>query len=333
MIHAISWVILFSLPALLRPDFSDFNEQKLRPVAELVKTLMMYMKIFWVAFFYVNAKFFIPRFIYRQRIWNYVAAVAGVFLLLFTIDSLLFHFLLPEIPYRFRNFLFFNLFPLIFMLVASTTYRLVIDKIESDRREKDRINENLKTELSLLRSQVSPHFMFNVLNNMVAMARKKSDDLEDALIKLSHLLRYMLYETAHTVTIAKELEYLEDYIDLQKIRFGSTVAITYQGNISNQHLMIEPMLLIPFVENAFKHGVVLVDHPEIIINLKHQGHALELQVKNKYNPAHQEVKDPTKGIGLENVERRLELLYPDRHQLRTTKDDLWYEVHLILQLQ
>jgi hypothetical protein len=332
MIHAFSWTILFSLPSLLRPDFTDYNKIQLKSVESVIKLITGIMKLFWVAFFYLNAKLFIPKLIYRKRYPAYVAAVLGILLLLLAIDILLFHLMVPDLPYRFRNFLFFNVFPLLFMLVASTTYRLVIDRIASERKEKDRINENLKTELSLLRSQISPHFLFNVLNSMVAMARKKSDHLEDSLIKLSHLLRYMLYETAHAVPISREIGYLEDYIDLQQIRFGAHVDIRYKGEVGDQTLLIEPMLLIPFVENAFKHGVVMIDNPEIHISLTNQNKTLFLAVRNRYNPSGAETKDASSGIGLENVERRLSLLYEGRHVLQMEKVDSWYIVNLTIEL-
>lgn len=331
-IHALSWVILFSLPTLLRPDFSVYENPKYQSELQLLKNIMHVMKIWLVGFFYLNVQVLIPRYVYKQQYGRYVMAIAGFLLLLLTIDWTLFSTLLPGIPYRLRNFLFFNIFPLIFILVASSTYRLVKDRIESDRREKDRVNEQLKTELSLLRSQVSPHFMFNVLNSMVAMARKKSDLLEDSLIKLSHLLRYMLYETEHTVTVSQELEYLGDYIDLQRLRFGNTVDIRFNQDIDDPSGQIQPMLLIPFVENAFKHGVVAVNDPQIMIDIREHDGTLLLNVINTYNPSPEEVKDATHGIGLENVARRLELLYPGTHQLLVQQDNHRYDIQLSIRL-
>jgi sensor histidine kinase YesM len=331
--HVASWVILFSLPALLRPDFSTYDDPKYKEELQLLKSIMQVMKIWLIGFFYLNAQVLIPKFIYKQQYGRFVLSIAGVLLLLLAIDWTIVKTVVPDIPYRLRNFLFFNIFPLTFMLVASSTYRLVIDRIKSDQREKDRVNEQLKTELSLLRSQVSPHFMFNVLNNMVAMARKKSDLLEDSLIKLSHLLRYMLYETAHTVTVNKELEYLGDYIDLQRLRFGNTVDIRFTQEINDPNGQIQPMLLIPFVENAFKHGVVAVADPQIIIDIREQHGTIELNVINTYNPNPEEVKDATHGIGLENVVRRLELLYPGSHQLTVKQDDHRYHIKLSIRLR
>jgi len=210
---------------------------------------------------------------------------------------------------------------------------MIIDKIASDKLLQQRENENLKTELSFLRSQVSPHFMFNVLNNMVALARKKSDQLEPSLIKLSSLMRYMLYETdEQKVQLEKEVEYLQSYIDLQQQRFGKNVAIHSCFSQNDGNYTIEPMLLIPFVENAFKHGTGLIQNAEIDIELKAKNHILYFTVRNKYNSEKEEQKDKTAGIGLTNVERRLNLLYGKDHTLLITKKDGWFTVSLQLNL-
>jgi LytS/YehU family sensor histidine kinase len=198
---------------------------------------------------------------------------------------------------------------------------------------KERINENLKTELTLLRSQVSPHFMFNVLNNMVALARKKSDDLEASLIKLSSLMRYMLYEAdENVVRLEKEIEYLQSYIDLQQQRFGRNLRLNVVFNVTSDQYEIEPMLLIPFVENAFKHGTGWIENPEIDIELTARDNSLVFLVRNKYGDMEDEVKDKSSGIGLVNVKRRLNLLYGSNHQLLIEKDKNWFTVSLHLKL-
>jgi LytS/YehU family sensor histidine kinase len=193
------------------------------------------------------------------------------------------------------------------------------DRLKEDRFKREKETENLKTELSLLRSQVSPHFLFNIMNNMVALARKKSDILETSLIKFSSLLRYMLYETDEKVPLKKEIEYLESYIDLQRQRFGSNVQINTSMPGSDQHHNIEPMLLIPFVENAFKHGTGSIQKTEIDIDLTMKNDVLYFSVRNTFNDTPGEVKDKSSGIGLTNVKRRLQLLYGNKHTLLISK--------------
>jgi LytS/YehU family sensor histidine kinase len=210
---------------------------------------------------------------------------------------------------------------------------MIKDRTKADRLAREKETENLKTELSLLRSQASPHFMFNVLNNMVALARKKSDLLEPSLLKFSSLMRYMLYETdEEKVALDKEIDYLQSYIDLQQQRFGNHVKLEVNLKPTEQHYEIEPMLLIPFVENAFKHGTGMIDEAHIIIDLNVINGMLEFVVKNKYNPVSVEIKDKTSGIGLSNVRRRLNLLYGPKHQLIITKQDNWFTASLKLNL-
>jgi LytS/YehU family sensor histidine kinase len=170
--------------------------------------------------------------------------------------------------------------------------------------------------------------MFNVLNNLVALARLKSNQIEPSLIKLSHLMRYMLYDSdQETISLEKELEYLKSYIDLQHLRFGDDVKVNLvtEGQISGR--MIEPMLLIPFVENAFKHGMGMIKDPFIDIHLKVNNTGLEFAVSNK-TCTEPEVKDKNSGIGLNNVKRRLELLYKDHYELNTGKSGNIYTAAL-----
>jgi LytS/YehU family sensor histidine kinase len=220
------------------------------------------------------------------------------------------------------------------MIIASAAFRIIRDRIEENQRMKERETENLKTELAFLRSQVSPHFMFNVLNNMVALARKGSDQLEPSLIKLSSLLRYMLYETdENKVHLEKEVEYLQSYIDLQQQRFGKNVRINARFQKIETDYSIEPMLLIPFVENAFKHGTGLIENAEIDVEMTADKGLLSFSVRNKFNPDSNEVKDAASGIGLANVQRRLSLLYAQKHSLLISKQDNWFIVSLQLVLR
>ena len=176
--------------------------------------------------------------------------------------------------------------------------------------------------------------MFNVLNNMVALARKHSDLLEPSLIKLSSLMRYMLYETGEEkVSLEKETDYLQSYIDLQKQRFGTKVVVAVNVTVVDKQYDIEPMLLIPFVENAFKHGTGIIKDARIEIALAAENDILHFKVINKYDPASDAIKDKASGIGLTNVQRRLELLYHNNHQLTIEKTTDKFIVSLQLTLK
>ena len=171
------------------------------------------------------------------------------------------------------------------------------------------------------------------MNNLVALVRMKSDELEPTVLKLSSLMQYMLYETdEERVLLKSEAEYLRNYIDLQEQRFGAELNLKVDFDIKEDWHTIEPMLLIPFVENAFKHGTGLTDDPEIEIQLTVTENHLHFTVKNKFKETNA-IKDKTSGIGLTNVKRRLELLYPGSHILSINKKNDWFAVYLDLTLK
>ncbi|PSK92749.1 sensor histidine kinase [Taibaiella chishuiensis] len=233
----------------------------------------------------------------------------------------------------------FNLAPYFLTLAASLAFRMMRDKTRAEALVQERQQENLKTELSFLRSQISPHFMFNVLNNINALARLKSDELEPTIIKLSSLMRYMLYDTnVEKVSLSSEVAYLRSYIDLQLQRFGTKVKV--QVILEEEGLNayeIEPMLLVPFVENAFKHGIGRIHNPEINIHLYKRDKVLFFAVANKYSDDETEQKDRSSGIGLSNVQRRLKLLYENDHVLTIEREqdvqgEHWFAVYLKINL-
>jgi LytS/YehU family sensor histidine kinase len=228
-----------------------------------------------------------------------------------------------------------GIFPLIMVSAIASSYGLLLEFLEQDSNKEEQKNEQLKSELSFLRSQISPHFIFNILNSIVYLIRTKaSEQAEDVTMRLSSLMRYMLYDSDQTmVPLTNELAYLENYIDLQKMRFDGNVAFDFQVKGDGQGQMIEPMLLIPFVENAVKHGVGLVEKPFIKVQLESNEQRLHFQVKNKKGKEEQVFKDPSSGIGLKNVKRRLELLYPNKHTLEIKEDELNFSVDLTLELK
>lgn len=331
--HILAWLLIFLLP-LLAPS----NSQQ-QGAANWSHLLFNKVHIAFtsasIALFYLNAYFFVPRYFYRKKPWQYIFVQLISFVAFLVLITYFFQMDKNHYGLAFHKESFYLAIPFVFLWAMSTLFRFASDKVKTDQLLKEKENENLKTELSFLRSQVSPHFLFNVLNNMVALARLKSDRLEPSLIKLSGLMRYMLYESdEEKVPLSKEIEYVTSYIDLQRLRFGKEMVIhvDLEGAQGAYHL-IEPMLLIPFIENAFKHGAGLIENPEIDISLKLVGDDLEFIVKNKFNGESKEIKDKTSGIGLANVMRRLNLLYDKRHSLAIHKDNGWFIVTLQLNLQ
>jgi two-component system LytT family sensor kinase len=323
--HVLAWMSLFSLPLLSHRE----SEQGLNWKAVLSMRSLIFNSSS-VAFFYLNSLLLIPRFLNRKKIGIYVILLMGLFVGYLNLLNLV-----PMEGHKreYQQFFFFALFAYLFFWAMSTVYWFVADKIRTEQLLKEKENENLKTELSFLRSQVSPHFLFNILNNMVAMARLKSDLLEPSLIRLSGLMRYMLYESDDaSVTLLRETEYVNSYIELQKIRYAKSLCIKLDMDPGDNQL-IEPMLLIPFIENAFKHGIGNVVDPVIDISLKISEGLIDFRVKNKFDPANEEIKDTVSGIGLPNVIRRLNLLYDQKHMLTINKENDWFTVSLQIKLR
>lgn len=306
-----------------------------RPEPPLMHLRYAINNLIYVGFFYLNALWLIPHFIYKRKYKQWAAIIIVCFLGILFITWLTLFLLLEQgqSTFNVRGHILFNFFFFLFFLTASTAYRMIKDRARADRIAREKENENLKTELSLLRSQASPHFMFNVLNNMVALARKKSDQLEPSLLKFSSIMRYMLYEDdEEKVPLEREIEYLQSYIDLQQQRFGKNVQVNVGFQKIDDNHEIEPMLLIPFVENAFKHGTGMIEDAQITIQLKIEKDKLWFTVQNRYDPSSIEIRDKTSGIGLTNVKRRLNLLYGDKQRLLITKKDNWFKVSLQLNL-
>ncbi len=324
--HCTIWLIVFLLPFIFRSEHSNYPDKFVY--------LDTVTKIFWMSLFYINTELLIPKFIYKKKLVFFILSQLVLFCIIMLIHGTLFKFMIKNSPFNLMFSSLYNSIPFLFTITVSIVYKYLKDNLKENAILKEKQAENLKTELSFLRSQISPHFLFNVLNNIVALVRIKSDELEPTVIKLSSILQYMLYETdEENVALTNEIEYLTSYIDLQKQRFGKKLNTQVSFDIQENWHRIEPMLLIPFIENAFKHGFSNIQNPEIIIGLTVKNNVLDFSVKNKFNKNTQEIKDKTSGIGMANVKRRLELLYGEKHQLSINKLDGWFDISLKLNLQ
>jgi LytS/YehU family sensor histidine kinase len=185
--------------------------------------------------------------------------------------------------------------------------------------------DKAKAELTLLKNQINPHFFFNTLNNLYGLAVEKSEQAPAMILKLSDIMRYTIYEgKADYVPLKEEVAYLEDYIELHKIRYHKKVDISFHKSLQHSH-KIAPLLLIVPLENAFKHGVEsLAEHAFIKLEIRTTPKSLFFQISNNYEPTVQEGK----GIGLTNLKKRLALIYPNRHHLDITKTAKIYTLSL-----
>lgn len=322
--HLCLWSIWMYLTLSNAPDDQFYNR------AILMTSLILLTHI---PLFVLNTEWLIPKVMLRKGVsayfWSLILSVVvfGVFhyIILNTVNDYLGVVTAKGVkPVK-------GIIALILVAAISTGYGLLNYIVRQEKTREEKQKERLQSELSFLRSQISPHFIFNVLNSIVYLIRSKSNLAETVTLKLSELLRYMLYDSQNLhISLEKELSYVENYIGLQRIRFEEDVDIqfTVTGEPSSQ--LIEPMLLIPFVENAFKHGIGVVMQPEIIVDAKVTETTLRFEVKNKISPDMTGDKDNSSGIGLKNIQRRLELLYPHQHKLVIRQDDGWFYVTLML---
>jgi len=329
LMHLIAWAVIFLLPYIFTSAYYDDGENELHSNYTFLY-LDTVTKIFWVGLFYLNTEKLVAALVYKRKYILFVLTQVTLFSFIMLIHGGFFKLMITGKTFNFIASSTHNIITFLFTVIASIAYKTISDRAKSQKEANERTKEHLKTELSFLRSQISPHFLFNVMNNIAAMVRLKSEELEPTVHKLSSLMQYMLYETdEEKVLLQSEIENLQSYIDLQRQRFSEKLILHVSLDVKENWHTIEPMLLIPFVENAFKHGTGLVRNPEIEIELKAENDKLYFTVKNKF--IHTEmVKDKTSGIGLVNVKRRLELLYGHRHQLTITKTTDWFMVSLEL---
>jgi two-component system LytT family sensor kinase len=331
--HICVWVVLMALPYIMHShnvlpsrtftgkEMSDF--EKLDYVGYF----------FWIAAFYFNSTILVPNLFIKGKYPYYALILIAIYAIYLVVHHYVYNWLEIDLPYSLLRTSWLKLPAFLLTMAASLAYTTISNLLDYQEKLRETDKEKLKTELSFLRSQISPHFIFNVLNNIVALVRLNSTELEPTVMKLSGLMKYMLYHTDdEKVNIKVEEEYLNHYIDLQKQRFGKKVKVETVFNIINQHQLIEPMLLIPFVENAFKHGVSSIDDPFITIELTTDERFLNFNVTNKYNALNTEEKDGSSGIGIANVSRRINLLYENKHELTIKDENNLFEVNLILKL-
>lgn len=214
---------------------------------------------------------------------------------------------------------------ILFLVIAYLIFSWVYDKLTTIRTLR---NEKLESELSLLRSQVNPHFFFNTLNNLYGLAISKSDETPAVILKLSEMMRYTISNgKKNKVRLKDEINFLINYIDLHKIRHHNKLTIEVNQDIEDDEIEIAPLLLINLLENAFKHGAEKLDKDAFIhMNIRSAKKRIQFDIKNNYEPDIQE----NKGTGLENTMKRLELIYPGKHTLEITNNENIFKAHLTI---
>ena len=292
---------------------------------------------------YFTAYFLLPAFLLRGKyvafiIYFILSAIAFIFLqrvFIFYINLPIFHPKYWESAQFFdfdTIFTFFNIYAVVGIVTSIRLFKFWLKNHNTTQNLKE---EKLEAELKFLKSQIHPHFLFNTLNNLYALTLDKSDQAPEVVMKLSSLLDYMLYEANDPkVSLEKEIELIRNFLDLEKIRYGDRVKIDFELNGNSSGYYIAPMLLLPFVENSFKHGLSKqTTNPWININVNLERGLLHFNVSNSQGKLKDDKKESyTEGIGLSNVKRRLDLLYQKNYSLTIKDEETLFEIDLYINL-
>ncbi len=291
---------------------------------------------------YLNIYYLMPKLVYEKRLISYILAIVSSIFIMVLLKYYLTSLLIsqnvwregPE-TYSFTlNYAITMMIGELYVMSFVAAIKITIDHMREDMRITELKQEQLETNLRFLRSQISPHFFFNTLNNIYALTLKKSDKAPEIVLKLSELMRYLLYGTEKSLQeLSKEINCIKNYLELQRIRYDNNIDInvSIKGNIEDQK--IAPMMLLPFIENCFKHGADNIDNQFYInIDFDIRDNFLHFQVSN---PIASKKYKKTGGIGIKNVKKRLELRYLNQKDYKLsiqTKDNL-YIVQLTLKLE
>jgi len=341
ILHILCWFIVILI--ILSTFYNKFNYF---PVDDF-----FYYRLFLnIVIFYLNYSILVPRLLLNKKIGEYAfVSLAFIAFFIFVYQNIL-----PSIPIMsgFDNqhellnlengqnvikskklfFLGFIQGIVIFLLFAiSLSIKLSIEWYKNEKIKNLIKTQKINAELSFLKMQLNPHFLFNTLNSIYSLANKKSDDTPEAIITLSELMRYMIYETnKEFVTLQNEIDYIKNFISLQNLRLkdSSGVRFNVRGKLDYN---IEPLLLISFIENAFKYGTDYTGKTNINIEIKVEDDILSLKASNYISL--KEKNNLSSGIGIENIKNRLNILYPNSHTLNIEESDKLFKVELLLKLK
>jgi len=351
LVHWILWIVLYFLsylPTLLNSS---------RILWEGVLHHYVVMASINFVLFYLVAFYLLPRIGIKEKRWIWLTAICIVLVLAFTFlkfrvenyraERLMEQTMFKTTPskkiaskaslsffsYQFRIYLQTNIYTTLSIIFIAFAYRLMMAWWLQEKIRKDLENQKLQAELSFLKMQVNPHFLFNALNNIYSLAvLEKSRKTGDSIMKLSELMRYVLYEKEdeqHRVSLDKEIRHINSYIDLEKLRHAGDIYIDFsiEGEVNGKR--VAPLLLFPLIENACKHGILTDPEKPVNIQLKIMDHQLHFAIENYVNTY---FKDKVGGIGLQNVKKRLELLYNKNCSFEVSKTDDRFIVNLQLPL-
>ncbi len=352
LLHLLAWAILIGLPLYLIQRW------------QIGKDFIWHYYIITLIsgiIFYVNYLFLVPKFFFDKKKHKYYLSVLILIVCFYFVsdvsNKLVFKYesgssqpeqanrppeergrmvppgggeslSVPGPPFRgmhLYNYAFTSLFLVFFSLGLRVLERH--SKIEELQKETEK--EKLNSELAFLKSQISPHFFFNTLNNIYSLISINAEDSQKAVLKLSKLMRYLLYESEQgKTTLSSEIDFMNNYIDLMKLRMTDKVSLSVSFPRKYEDKNIPPLLFVPFIENAFKHGISYREKSFIDIRMEVQSDSIIFRCINSIPGGKEDVKNGHSGIGLENVSKRLNLLFPGSHSLKVSKSEKEFEILL-----
>lgn len=293
---------------------------------------------FFALIAYFNYFFLLPRYLKDKNLFLHFVFLITASLLMTPIKTFFLYQFSggnAELQNYYLNNQAFIFISTLFVGTAATIFRIMNEWMVQQKDKKELQSQTLQSELKFLKSQINPHFLFNTLNSLYALTLKKSDLAPAIVLKLAEMMRYMLYEcNEKEVLLSKEINYLKNYLELEKLRHGNNMAIDLEikGDIDKQK--IAPLILIPFIENSFKHGVNnQIGQGFVNLRLDILDDILKMILENSKSPSLPKTMDKRSGgIGLVNVKRRMDILYPTRHVLDISESPNTYKVDLTLNL-
>lgn len=339
-LHVVFWLVYLPINAVLSCVIRGKTLEEEFFVSLIGEAYSLPVKLVFVYFIFY---YVIPLYLERSKIWQLVSLLVLSFVvatILYRLEIAWIYFPInnPDVMVQIFSFkgMMLTVFDLFITLAAATTVKLLRMHYKSLEFEQELIREKLQSELNFLRAQTNPHFLFNTLNNLYVLARKKSDKTADAIMMLSKIMRFVLYECrAPRIAVGDEAKVIQDYIELEKLRYNKRLHVDYLESLDNPHTPIAPLLLLPFVENSFKHGASgTTGDVEIHIQLTLREHELSFSVKNTVDNDFELPANGNNGggIGLKNVQRQLDLLYPGQYTLTTGRENGFFEAGLNIRL-
>jgi two-component system LytT family sensor kinase len=334
-LHIGYWLILWLKEFLFGFQTYNLNDLSFTTIVSTLSVKLIVL-FFPVCIFYTNFLILVPRLVRAKKIILYIIALFLLFSLLAPIHKYVYATLLPQrfgwysyvyidklsFWLSFQTLLFENYVYIFFSIAIS----YVGEYFETQKKQQELEKEQAITELAYLKSQINPHFLFNTLNDIYSLTYQKAEMAPEAVLKLSELLRYMLKESNDRFApVEREITYLKNVVELYEIGQKGIAYINLEINGDYKDREIAPLILINFIENAFKHGIVNDPENPIKIKLSINENNFDFEVFNRKN---KDYKDKTGGIGLTNVQRRLALIYADRHELRIIDENDTFTVHL-----